>query len=434
MAGSDGSGGTARRIARMLANLVYRDIDVHLPEQALPDGPVLAVANHFGGLADGVLLVDSLPRMPRVVARDVIWRIPVLGRIFTALGGIPVHRPADRGPASNDAMFGSCYEALRAGDLVLIFPEGVTRDVPNMAQLRTGAARIALGARASGVRRIRVLPIGLHYEDKAGFRSRVLVNVGDAIDLDAWVTGRTGPVDANDRSAVRDLTALMDERLRRVAPDFPDWATAHALDCAAEVLLHDVDPSPREIRYGDRELMSARMNRLPDSQRAGLVAAGSAYRARLRELRTSDLGVLRIRARDRPSWDWILGSLIVVLLAPFALAGFLAAALPLAAVALLSRAPVAPAVRATLVPGVALLAFVGEFLLTVWQAQAAYGWSAALVTVVVFPMLVASFFLVLERVALLLRRWRSRKRPGPAHRPVVEGLRAELSGRGWAAT
>ncbi len=40
-------------------------------------GPVAAVSNHFGGLADAVLLVDASPRLPRIVARDVIWKVPI---------------------------------------------------------------------------------------------------------------------------------------------------------------------------------------------------------------------------------------------------------------------------------------------------------------------------------------------------------------------
>ena len=205
-------GAIPRRLVRGLARLVYRDIDVRRPESAIAEGPVLAVANHFGGLSDGVLLIDASPRMPRVIARDLIWKVPVVGQLANALGMIPVHRAADGAGTSNDQAFASAYEALGHGDLVLIFPEGVTQDVPYMAEVHTGAARIALGARHSGVAGIRIVPIGLHYENKAGFRSRALVNVGDPIDLDAWADTRAGDVadGADDRAAVNDLTALID--------------------------------------------------------------------------------------------------------------------------------------------------------------------------------------------------------------------------------
>ena len=137
-----------------------------------------------------------------------------------------------------------------------------------MAEVRTGAARIVLGARESGVRGIQILPMGVHYEDKAGFRSRALVNVGPPIDLDEWVHER-GPVigGADDRDAVRDLTALVNDRLRHVAPNFPDWDQAHALETVAEVLLTDVDPAPSPpLQYGDRELLAARLNRVAEPE------------------------------------------------------------------------------------------------------------------------------------------------------------------------
>ncbi len=82
-------GGIPRRLVRGLARLVYRDIDVRLPASAFADGPVLAVANHFGGLSDGVLLIDASPRMPRVIARDLIWKVPVVGQLATAVGHDP---------------------------------------------------------------------------------------------------------------------------------------------------------------------------------------------------------------------------------------------------------------------------------------------------------------------------------------------------------
>lgn len=427
-------GGNARRIARTLANIVYRDIDVHLPAGSVPQGPVLAVANHFGGLADGVLLVDSLPRMPRVVARDVIWRIPLVGRLFSALGGIPVHRSADGGTTSNDEMFRSCYDALRAEDLVLIFPEGVTQDVPHMAEVRTGAARIALGARADGVVGVRVLPIGLHYENKAGFRSRVLVDVGEAIDLDEWAGARRAG-GADDRAAVRDLTALVDSGLRRVAPDFPDWETARVLSTAAEVVLHDVAPAPAGVQYGDQELLAARLNRLPDPGRAALVESAAGYRATLRRLGSSDSAIVHAVAPQgtRESREWLLDLFLVVVLAPYAMLGVLAAAVPLTCVLVLSRLPIAPAVRATLVPAVALLAFTGEALFLAWRALDQRGWEVGLFALMVFAFLVGAVFAVHERLTLLLRRWRSRRRPGSAELPVVAGQRAALSSAVWGS-
>lgn len=428
--------GLVRRLAHLAATLVYRDIDVHLPVGVIPDGPVLAVANHFGGLADGVLLVDSLPRTPRVVARDVIWRVPVVGRLASAAGMIPVSRPADRGAGSNDAMFGACYAALRCGDLVLIFPEGVTQDVPYMAPVRTGAARIALGARGSGVRGIHVLPVGLHYENKAGFRSRVLVNVGEPIDLDLWAAELAGGVrdGADDRDAVRDLTALLDERLRRAAPDFPDWTTAHALEAVAEVLLNDVDPaSAAQMHYGDRALLAARLNRAPGPARDHLVDAGARYRAATRRHGSADRAVMDGAAHDAWWRGWLVDAALFVLLLPYAMLGLLVATLPLLLVAVVSRLPIAPAVRATAVPGLAVLAFVAAWLAVSWQSLRAGGWELGFLAVLLFPFTLAALFLVHERLTVLWRRWRSRRRPGSSDLAQLRAQRSEVSERGWAA-
>ena len=429
-------GGVPRRVARIAANLVYRDIDVHLPAETIPDGPVLAVANHFGGLADGVLLVDSAPRMPRVVARDVIWKVPLVGHLASAIGMIPVHKAADGGArASNDEMFASAYRALGDRDLVLIFPEGVTQDVPYMAEVRTGAARIILGARESGVQGIQILPMGVHYENKAGFRSRALVNVGPPIDVDSWVQER-GPVvgGADDRDAVRDLTELVNDRVRRVAPDFPDWEQAHALETVAEVLLLDVDPAPSPpIQYGDRELLAARLNRVPEPDRGLLVAAGAQYRMALRAARTSNRAVASAGSPPPRSGGWLRDLALVVLLAPFALMGLAAAAIPLLLVLLASRLRIAPAVRATVVPGLALLLFLGEWILFAVQSGEDGSPEIGLAALVLFPFFVAALFLVVERVILLWRRWRHSRQPPRDALAALQALRADVAQKGWAA-
>jgi len=124
---------------------------------------------------------------------------------------------------------------------------------------------------------------------------------------------------------------------------------------------------------------------------------------------------------------------LVVVLAPYAVLGVLAAAIPLAAVLLLSRLPIAPAVRATLVPGVALLAFTAEAAVAVWRVGTNLGWAQASLGLMMFVFLVAAVFVVHERLTLLWRRWRSRKHPGPADLPGVQRQRAALSDLVWEA-
>ena len=433
-----GRRGILQRIVRFGATLVYREIDVDGAAADLRAGPVLAVSNHFGGLADGVLLIDTMPRMPRIVARDVIWKIPVVGPLATALGGIPVHKPEDGAGSSNDQMFATAYRALGEGDLVLIFPEGVTVEAPHMAEVRTGAARIALGARASGVAGIRVLPVGVHYEDKSGFRSRVLVNVGEPIELDRWAQARAAgaPTGADDRAAVAELTALIDRDLRHVAPDFPDWATVEALRQAGEVLLQDVEPAPQaSLHYGDTELLAARLNRAPVPVRSEIVVAAQEYRSALTASGTSDkaiaisLGAVR---RGR-SWRWLRDTFLVLVLLPFAVAGLLATLVPVLIVVLVSRLRVAPAVRATLVPGVALLTFGAEWAWLAWSLAREGGWNAAVIGALLFPFFVAAMFLFAELSALLWHRWRARRKPGAAELPRLQELRGRVADLAWRA-
>ena len=87
-------------------------------------------------------------------------------------------REDGEGTGDNAGAFHECHEALRAGDQVCIFPEGTTHDRPRLDPIKTGAARIAIGARASGVTGTVVVPVGLTYPDKLAIRSAVLVSSG----------------------------------------------------------------------------------------------------------------------------------------------------------------------------------------------------------------------------------------------------------------
>jgi 1-acyl-sn-glycerol-3-phosphate acyltransferase len=108
------------------------------------DRGFIACSNHISHLDPFVvahyLLDNGCP--PRFLAKESVFRLPVLGRIVSGAGQIPVYRETkDAGRA-----FSAAVAAVRAGECVVVYPEAtLTRD-PDLWPMvgKTGAARIAL--------------------------------------------------------------------------------------------------------------------------------------------------------------------------------------------------------------------------------------------------------------------------------------------------
>jgi len=127
-----------RRLARLLVRLLYR-LQVEGAERLPPRGSLIVVANHESVL-DAVVLGAALGRELRFLTKAELWRIPLLGRVLDALGGIAVER--GRGDL---AALARARDALEAGEAVALFPQGfVRREGP----WQRGAARLALATGA----------------------------------------------------------------------------------------------------------------------------------------------------------------------------------------------------------------------------------------------------------------------------------------------
>lgn len=112
----------------------------HIPA----DGPALVVANHISYIDPiyTAVYVDSTGRLPHFLAKDAVFRMPVVGLLARKLEQIPVHRGSSEAVDSLSA----AGEALADGHVVVVYPEGtITRD-PQFwpMRARTGAARLAL--------------------------------------------------------------------------------------------------------------------------------------------------------------------------------------------------------------------------------------------------------------------------------------------------
>jgi 1-acyl-sn-glycerol-3-phosphate acyltransferase len=174
--------------------------------------------NHPNGLVDPLFVLCFAPRRVSFLAKAPLFRYPLIGWITRMFDSIPVYRKEDGVTGSNEETFTRARAILARGDSVAIFPEGTTHSDPQLHPLKTGVARIALGASLPA---LDVVPTGIYYTDKQTFRSSALVVFGTAIEVrvDESVEALTARIDDGldavtlqaDSHAALDLIARAEE-------------------------------------------------------------------------------------------------------------------------------------------------------------------------------------------------------------------------------
>ncbi len=194
-------------ILRLIVRLFFRRIEI-AGEDKIPDGAgVIFAMNHPNGLVDPLLLLCFAPRPVSFLAKAPLFRYPLINIFVRGLDSIPVYRKTDAVAGTNQETFGRAREVLGRGGAVAIFPEGTTHSDARLKELKTGAARIALGAAA---KTIAVVPAGIYYTQKQTFRSAALIIFGSPIMVQPQA------VDEPAYDAVDALTAEIERGLSEV--------------------------------------------------------------------------------------------------------------------------------------------------------------------------------------------------------------------------
>lgn len=225
-------------ILRFAMRIYFRRVEVVGLEHVPLKTPVIFVLNHPNALVDPAVLLCLAPRRISFLAKAPLFRMPILGYFVRALDCLPVYRQQDQGEdiSKNREMFAAARALLARGGTIGICPEGVSHDETRLRPIKTGTARIALGAvssreaNAGGADKaktelpanaggsdkrldLKIVPAGLYYTSKTKFRSAALLYFGKPIEVEPVELEAEGNPP---RAAVRDLSNKIECALRAV--------------------------------------------------------------------------------------------------------------------------------------------------------------------------------------------------------------------------
>jgi 1-acyl-sn-glycerol-3-phosphate acyltransferase len=191
------------------------------------EGAFVLAPNHYSEFDPLVVAISVFRtgRLPRFMAKESLFRVPVVGWILKRTGMIPVARASSASTAKQTMK--QSRELVEHGRGVIVYPEGtLTRD-PELWPMRgkSGAVRLALAGE------IPLIPMAQwgtqhimgRYQKGLSLwplRKRVRVLVGDPVDL-SDLRGRAGEQsainEANDR-LMSAITALLEQLRDEKAP------------------------------------------------------------------------------------------------------------------------------------------------------------------------------------------------------------------------
>ncbi len=287
-----------------------------------PDGPVLLVANHTNSLMDAPLVVVAAQRKVRFMAKSTLFTHTGISWLVKAVGSVPVYRQQDdrKAVTQNFDSFRDVSSALAEGHAVGIFPEGISHSASRLQPLKTGAARIGLGAALKIGKAFPIVPMGLVFRDRRTFRSAAHVVVGDVFAWDDLAL--RGP---NDKEAVRDLTRRIEASMRSVTLNLHDWSDEQLVRCAERVWRAEFEVSP-DAR-DEMERLHAATNALAQLR----LGEENRWRPVARALRAHDrmltrMGLTPRTLKDQVSADaalrWTLSRIPQLAFVPIAAVGF----------------------------------------------------------------------------------------------------------------
>lgn len=203
-----------KTVCKLALNVYFRKKHVVGKENLPQQGPFILVANHPSSFLDPLCIaVETKPKI-NFLAKGVLFKNKLVASILKGLNMVPIHRAEDNPKLlnKNTEVFKDCYKKLKDDGVIMIFPEGTSEMERRLRKIKTGAARIALGAEKeyNYQLNLKIVPVGLNYTKSSRFRSEATVNIGEAINISDYFEAYK----KDEIATAKDLTAEIESRIR----------------------------------------------------------------------------------------------------------------------------------------------------------------------------------------------------------------------------
>ncbi len=216
--------GTAVHLVQSGVNRFHRIERVEGLEN-LPDlhEATIIVGNHQNGLMDAIVQSAMLsPNQIHFLTRADVFYQKTARAVLFAFNQMPIYRQRDKlsdARERNRRIFEICAERLNIGATVGLFPEGNHRAVKTLRPLRRGVVDMINSALKLNpeMKRLKLVPIGIDYEQMTDFRRRLSYRVGAPVSFEDLIDPHTGEIPPG--RLLERLMDAMDELLVNIQPE-----------------------------------------------------------------------------------------------------------------------------------------------------------------------------------------------------------------------
>jgi 1-acyl-sn-glycerol-3-phosphate acyltransferase len=121
---------------------LYNRLEVRVLSNVPNEGPIIVASNH-ASFADPPLIGGVLPIRLRYLAKESLFRVPLLGFLISVLGAVPVSREDSQRAG---AVMKLLLALLKGRENVLLFPEGSRSADGRLKPLEAGVAYLSVKA------------------------------------------------------------------------------------------------------------------------------------------------------------------------------------------------------------------------------------------------------------------------------------------------